>query len=210
MKELIEISEFKDTVSIASFLSLCATIFIVNTKIKKLRIVEWVLWLCLLGLLIFSVMLGFVVHPLPTILVVIVVVFLIIRYLLAVYKFISYPLLNILLLLGMEMAKDPGNTWGMGALPFGVLLIIFVLLLKLLDLFSYRQFYYNGIVDMVTGAISFGLIAFLGFITNEWTFDTQIYTRYGVLALSAILIIEGIIMFWKDCKNKTTANTVYK
>ncbi len=105
------------------------------------------------------------------------------------------------------MAKDAGNTWGMGTLPFGVLLIISVLLLKSLERFSYRQFYYDGIVDVVTGGISCGLIAIFGFETNEWTWDTQIYTRYGVLALSSALIIEGIIMLWQDYKNKTIANT---
>ncbi len=206
MQKFIEFAEllFKHAVSIAAFSSLVTTIFIVNTKLKTLRIFEWALWLGISALLFFSIMLGFMAHGLLAVLVAIVVTFLIIRYLLITYKLILYPLLNILLLLGMEMAKDPGNTWGMGALPLGMLLIMFVLLLKLLERFSYRQFYYDGVIDIVTGAISLGLIATLGFHTNEWTWDTQIYTRYGVLALSTVLIIEGIILFWKGFTNKTS------
>ncbi len=208
MKELVELSQllFSNAVSIATCFSLCGAIFIVNTQSKKLQIFEWCLWLGLFALFVFSLMLGFMVYPLPVILVIIVVVFLVVRYFFVTYRFILYPLLNIVLLFGMEMAKDAGNTWGMGALPFGVLLIIFVLLLKSLERFSYRQFYYDGIVDVVTGGISCGLIVIFGFETNEWTWDTQIHTRYGVLALSSVLIIEGIIIFWKGYKNKTTAN----
>lgn len=204
MKELIELLEllFPNAVSIFAFLSLCGTILIVNIKINKLQIFQWALLLGLFVLIFFSIKLGFVVYPLPIIFVIIGVVFIIIRYFLIAYRFILYPLLNIILLFGIEMAKSPGNTWGMGALPFGVFLIMFILLLKLLERFSYRQFYYYSIVDIVTGVISCGLIAIFGFHTNEWTWHTQIYTRYGLLALSTILIIEGIIMFWKDYKTK--------
>ncbi len=204
MKEVIEIL-LQNAVSLFACFSFCGAIFIVNTKSQKLRIFEFILWLGVLALFVFSVMLTFIVYPLPVILIVIIALFLAVRYFFSTYRFILYPLLNIILLLGMEMAKDAGNTRGMGALPFGVLLVAFVLLLKLLERFSYRQFYYNGVVDIITGCISCGLILILGFRTNEWTWNMEIHTRYGLIALSVILIIEGGILFWKGYKYKNAA-----
>ncbi len=82
MKELFELSKllFSNAVFIVTCFSLCGTIFIVNTKYKKLQILEWSLWLGLFSLFLFSVILGFAVYPLPVILVIIVVVFFVVRY----------------------------------------------------------------------------------------------------------------------------------
>ncbi len=197
--ELLDVL-FGYAVSITSLLSLCATFFIVSKNIKKKQIFEYFLWFALLGVFVLSVISFFFVYPLPYFLVIIVVVFTIIHYLLKACRFISYPLLNVLLLFGMEAAKAPGNTWGLGGLPFGVLLIIFVLLLKLLDHLLYRHYSYKGILDIITGCISFVLIITFGFTSNEWTHWLQISTRKGLIVLSAVLIIEGVIMFYKEHK----------
>ncbi len=124
------------------------------------------------------------------------------------YTLVNYIIIMAFLLFAIELAKVSYNTWGSGTIYFGAFMIVLLFPLRFLTREMYKQPFAYGLIELLTGLTSITIIGINGFSHSEFNGESVDIIRNGLVLLSIVMIIEGVLLFYKHYKKVLTIKQI--
>ncbi len=121
-----------------------------------------------------------------------------------VFSWIAVTLHTFLLLIGVELLKSPGTTWGNSAVYVGIFLVVHTLLTLQLATYLYSINLFVGIHKLIGGIIILFMLKIADFPSSEWIGELEEFLRNGIPSIAGWLIGESIFLILYATTQKIT------